>query len=466
MARQNTRLDQRISIRSVFILYTIFFSITALPMLVWTNSTALTYIFSILLLAAVSTLLTSFYLLREPAWERLLSDALTIEDIHHDHETLHAVAFENRERIYKHLQHRNDELERWRLQQRWKTPVGHTLADATLQYIRDALEHRINKRLIKPPGTESILPWIFIDLSQIKIQIGSKIVTLQEFPTLVPIGSIYGDVVDLRGFDFRPIKHLQDSFFEKCFMTYAIFDDCYIGQVFFISCNLVKASFKNSYLVGNRLQDTAVGQANFSGAFINAMSFEDSKHQNVFAFSRINYFHTLRWAFGVPSSHPDKRSATDFYYVDVSGLSKPASADLKQYIIWYERLRARLEDKWSMRRFRAALAVLFTGYWNSLWVWALWCAFTVTTFAVLYSWDYLVTGSDPSAVSLPIGRELANPFWQCLYFSVVTFTTLGFGDVHPTSMYGMSLVMIEVVFGYVALGLFITMVGWRIQRPE
>jgi hypothetical protein len=218
--------------------------------------------------------------------------------------------------------------------------------------------------------------------------------------------------------------------------------------------------------VGNCLEDTAFGGANFSNAFINAMSFEDSKYENVFEFTRIGYFQNLKWAFGLYSSHRDKRFATDFYYVDVSGLSKPASADLKQYIIWYERLRARLQEKWSMIRFRTALAVLFTGYWNSLWIWGMWCVITVTVFAVLYSWDYLVYGSDPSVVSLAIEKESANPFLQCFYFSVVTFTTLGFGDAHPISEYGMLLVMIEVVLGYIALGLFITMVGWRIQRPQ
>src|SRR5207253_717357 len=126
-----------------------------------------------------------------------------------------------------------------------KTPIGKALADAILQYIRDALEHRTNKRIIKLPGTESMHSWTFIDLSQIQIQVDSKTITLREFSTLVPVGSTLGGRVDVRGFDFRPIKQLADCFFEQCFMTYAIFDDCYIGQVFFFSCNLVKASFKN-----------------------------------------------------------------------------------------------------------------------------------------------------------------------------------------------------------------------------
>ena len=39
-----------------------------------------------------------------------------------------------------------------------------------------------------------------------------------------------------------------------------------------------------------------------------------------------------------------------------------------------------------------------------------------------------------------------------LYVSVVTMTTLGFGDVVPTSVAGQWLVMAQVVTGYVMLG--------------
>ncbi|MCB2187666.1 MAG: hypothetical protein KQJ78_14690 [Deltaproteobacteria bacterium] len=39
-----------------------------------------------------------------------------------------------------------------------------------------------------------------------------------------------------------------------------------------------------------------------------------------------------------------------------------------------------------------------------------------------------------------------------LYFSVVTFTTLGFGDITPITWVASLLVMVEVVIGYIMLG--------------
>jgi hypothetical protein len=49
-------------------------------------------------------------------------------------------------------------------------------------------------------------------------------------------------------------------------------------------------------------------------------------------------------------------------------------------------------------------------------------------------------------------------FWHALYFSVVTMTTLGFGDIaaNPDSWIGQTLLMVQVILGYVLLGALVT----------
>jgi len=49
-------------------------------------------------------------------------------------------------------------------------------------------------------------------------------------------------------------------------------------------------------------------------------------------------------------------------------------------------------------------------------------------------------------------------FWHALYFSVVTMTTLGFGDIaaNPDSWLGQTLLMVQVILGYVLLGALVT----------
>ena len=48
--------------------------------------------------------------------------------------------------------------------------------------------------------------------------------------------------------------------------------------------------------------------------------------------------------------------------------------------------------------------------------------------------------------------------WHALYFSVVTMTTLGFGDIaaNPDSWDGQALLMFQVILGYVLLGALVT----------
>lgn len=47
------------------------------------------------------------------------------------------------------------------------------------------------------------------------------------------------------------------------------------------------------------------------------------------------------------------------------------------------------------------------------------------------------------------------PFFGALYFSVVTFTTLGYGDIAPTNNpVGQAIVVLEVVAGVLGIGYF------------
>ena len=49
-------------------------------------------------------------------------------------------------------------------------------------------------------------------------------------------------------------------------------------------------------------------------------------------------------------------------------------------------------------------------------------------------------------------------FWHAFYFSVVTMTTLGFGDMYANaqSIWGHILLSLQVILGYVLLGALVT----------
>lgn len=54
--------------------------------------------------------------------------------------------------------------------------------------------------------------------------------------------------------------------------------------------------------------------------------------------------------------------------------------------------------------------------------------------------------------------------WTPFYYSIVTFTTLGFGDVTPGSLAGEILVTIEVMLGYLTLGILVSILANKVAR--
>lgn len=71
-------------------------------------------------------------------------------------------------------------------------------------------------------------------------------------------------------------------------------------------------------------------------------------------------------------------------------------------------------------------------------------AFTVYYFAFMSS---LLHSADPGAYQGVAEGLSVRQLWQFLYFSVITISTLGYGDILPTSMTAQALTMAEVGLG-------------------
>ena len=88
-------------------------------------------------------------------------------------------------------------------------------------------------------------------------------------------------------------------------------------------------------------------------------------------------------------------------------------------------------------------------------IWVGWSVFFALAFACIY---YLLGESAFAIDYLDWG------FSTMVYYSVVTFTTLGFGDVTPLTQLAAWWVMAEVIFGYVMLGGLISIFATKLAR--
>ncbi len=92
----------------------------------------------------------------------------------------------------------------------------------------------------------------------------------------------------------------------------------------------------------------------------------------------------------------------------------------------------------------------FAGYGDSLVRWTVTCSAVVVGFGAIYAGFGLV--------------EPVTHWFDYLYFSIVTFTSLGYGDLHPAGLAGKVTACAEIITGLIMFGLLLSFIGNRIQR--
>ena len=104
-------------------------------------------------------------------------------------------------------------------------------------------------------------------------------------------------------------------------------------------------------------------------------------------------------------------------------------------------------------RFTKILADDILGYFEKPWRIAGRSALLIGACTVLF-WAFNLVGTNVDIMAHNIRRD----FWQALYFSVVTFTTLGFGDLQPTVGLGWFIAGSEALLGaFLIAGFLVTL---------
>ena len=116
-----------------------------------------------------------------------------------------------------------------------------------------------------------------------------------------------------------------------------------------------------------------------------------------------------------------------------------------------------------------SLSGVLTRHGESLQRVAAWSVLTIPLSAVLYPWVGGIDGPNGDVIRLtltdsfdPVG--VAAAYWQSLYFSVITFSTIGYGNLAPNGVGSQPLVGVESLAGAMLVALFIFVLGRRTAR--
>jgi uncharacterized protein YjbI with pentapeptide repeats len=242
---------------------------------------------------------------------------------------------------------------------------------------------------------------------------------------------------------------------ERAFLTGADLSNAYLAQANLMNADLRGAHLEGARLIESNLRSALLGEAvlraavlknaDTTGADFRGADLTDADLHGLSYGSpkqRRGRFLGIR---GLDSCHGNAlfvRDAKDQDYLDALELAIDATSNL-----WSRRGKRLLFGAWGL-----------IDYGRSLGRPLLYAALLCFLFGLIYMFDMRLgwglieySGSSQSPLT---------PF----YFSIVTYTTLGYGDVLPLNWLGELLVMLEVVFGYTTLGLLLSILANRVAR--
>ncbi len=252
---------------------------------------------------------------------------------------------------------------------------------------------------------------------------------------------------------------LSSSHFEctRCYHTHFIDADC--NDAHFEVAYFIGAHFDGAICIGAHFDGANFWDAHFDGANCKYAHFEGARCDEI-SFGVIETIDENKIIHRKPCDFTGVTyKNAEFLGVDTSNVDWSKNPGMKSYIE-HQQFVQYVKD--TARWWQKPLIFLWwltSNCGKSFWQWLLSCVVIISGFTFLYwrlNFDFF-----------HISKHIVNSprLLSYLYFSVVTFSTLGFGDVTPIVPLSMICVMAEVILGYIMLGGLITFfVKWLGRR--
>jgi hypothetical protein len=235
--------------------------------------------------------------------------------------------------------------------------------------------------------------------------------------------------------------HLENAYLEDAKLTSARLPGANLKNAI-----LANSDLKNAYLVDAHLEGTTLSAANLKNANLSSVTYDHKILWKLISATRFNL--KKLW-----SHRYDILLDTTIRCKGVNAATCYGSQQFKIFLQDQDFLEEFLEKKWGKKIF--FIWWLFADCGRSLGRWAGWSLVLALLFALLF-WSLGSTSFDT--------QHLDFSLLTMFYYSVVTFTTLGFGDIIPRTSTAAMCVTVEVILGYVMLGGLITIFASKLSR--
>ena len=232
----------------------------------------------------------------------------------------------------------------------------------------------------------------------------------------------------------------------------ANFFNAHLEDSTFVDAQVRKTDFRASKMIRARFLEADLEQSDFSQADLTDVDFRETNIDGA------NFSHTI-----LKGAHlRDVRNYTKAVWIgaDIRDIDFSGAYLVRQYIIDENFLfEFRHQDK--VHKIVYHLWKLTSNCGRSMVRWTMFLAINVLLFACIY-WGMDKWMLSEGIVSHLTGiGDLHGGFIRYLYFSVVTFTTLGYGDVSPVTVAGQGVLIIHIVIGYLGLGALLSILATK-----
>jgi len=244
--------------------------------------------------------------------------------------------------------------------------------------------------------------------------------------------------------------HLEGAILTRAHLIEANFECSRMESAQLYAADLTRSRFWLAHLEEAFLNDSCLEEAQLNSSYLKGAILYHAHVKGARFSSAIVDSGTSFWELKV-NRHHENRKGTNFIGVGLENVRiDPGTKQLLEYNIrrmnWEDWYKEHFWLKWLVKPF----------WWISDYGLRTWR--TIVTFFFLAFLFALIYWLWPNCVM--VNREVGDVrgLWQALYFSVVTMTTLGFGDIaaNPDSWVGQTLLMAQVILGYVLLGALVT----------
>lgn len=240
--------------------------------------------------------------------------------------------------------------------------------------------------------------------------------------------------------------NLSAAYFEKTYLEDASLDGAIMTGANFNKAILTNSNLKNAYLVDANFEGTNLVAVNFGNANLSSVTFDQKIMGKSITKARFRL--SKIW-----QQRHDLLLDTTIRCKGVNATTCYGSQRFKLFLQDQDFLEEYIETAWGKKVF--IIWWLFADCGRSLSRWASWSLIFALIFTLIF-WSL-----GPHAFNT---QHLDFNLLTLFYYSVVTFTTLGFGDIIPKTSAAAMWVTLEVIFGYVMLGGLITIFASKLSR--